>query len=70
MNYDAMTIDELQAEFVNLGAQLVTITNCRNDVLTLIEKRKADVRAKAVVKSLSEMEKDALRVELAVDAKQ
>lgn len=64
MSYDTMTLDELQAEFVRLGSQLVTISNTREALLRIMADRKAAAVAKAAVAGMSVLEKDALRVEL------
>lgn len=60
-DYEAMSMEELQAEFVSLAKQLVPIANRRNKVHALMEKRKAEVSVRARIGNLREHERDALR---------
>lgn len=60
-SYDAKTIEELHAEFVQTAAELSALTDKRAAIWALIEKRKAEARAAAHVSELSPIEKDALK---------
>lgn len=60
-SYDKKTIDELHAEFRRLASDLAAIADKREDLLALIEKRKAEAAASARVSRLTPVEKDALK---------
>jgi hypothetical protein len=64
MNYETATLEELQAEFVRLAGELVTIENARNEILKQMEFRKRQAAARARVSAMSDAEKEALRAEL------
>ena len=66
--YDAMTMEQLQAEFVTQAGIFVAASNARTEILRVMEKRKAEAIAKFGIDRASEMEKDALRTLLAVEA--
>lgn len=59
--YDAKTLDELQAEFIQLGNDLSVCAQKRNDILALMDKRKAEAKAAAKVASLDPLEREALK---------
>lgn len=60
-SYDLKTIEELQAEFVQLAADLSVITDKRAAILALMTKRKAEAKAAAQIASLDPIERDALK---------
>ena len=66
--YDSMTMKQLQAEFVVQAAIFVASSNARTEILGLMEKRKAGAVAKFGIDRASELEKDALRTLLSVEA--
>ena len=56
-----MTLDELQAEFVESGAQYTRLANRRQDIVNEIDRRKTRASAVSRVLALTDTEKDALR---------
>lgn len=60
-SYDAKTIDQLQAEFIDLANQVAALSDKRVAILALMEKRKAEAKAAAHVGNLTAVEKDALK---------
>lgn len=69
-SYDLKTIDELKAEFVDLGNQVGTISAKHQAIHALIEKRMAEAKAAAQVADLTPIEKDALKRALESRAQQ
>lgn len=63
-NYDALTLEELEAEFKRLAIIERQVRDDRKAILTLMERRRADVRAAERVSRLTDLERDALRAEL------
>lgn len=64
VDFSKSSMDELQAAFVQSGADLVTISNRRDCILALLTQRQAQAVAKAKVDTLSPMERDALKTAL------
>jgi hypothetical protein len=60
-SYGSKTLDELQAEFVQLGNDLSTIDAKRRAILSLMNKRKAELLAQFKTSDLTDVEKEALR---------
>lgn len=60
-SYDTKTLDELHAELVVLGTQVAQLSDKRQAIFALMDKRKADAKATAHVSRLSVVEKDALK---------
>ncbi len=67
MNYEKLSIDELQAEFVLLAGKLVVIENARAEILKIMEFRKSQGAARSRLTAMSKTEKDALRAVLKED---
>lgn len=65
MDYSQTPHDELQAEFVRLGSELGIISDKRMEILAEMDRRAIQARARARISALSEVEKAALREELA-----
>lgn len=63
-DFSASSMDDLQAAFVQSGADLVTISNRRDLLLATLDQRKAQAMAKAKVDALSPREFDALKAAL------
>ena len=63
-DYTLMTIVELQAEFADLAQQLLVIEGKRKLIDSIMERRKAEASARAMVNTMSPLEKDALRTVL------
>lgn len=60
VNYDTATLDELQAEFIRLAEVVVSASNDRQEILKVMEKRKASVAAKERVRAMTVLDKDAM----------
>lgn len=67
-DYEAMTMAQLEAEFVSLAQQLVPIQNRRSRVADLIERRKLDAAARARLGAMPQSEREALRAVLNEDS--
>lgn len=61
MQYEKLSMEELQAEFVLLAGKLVVIENARAEILKIMEFRRSQVAARARLSVMSKTEKDALR---------
>ena len=60
-DYGAWTLDALQKQFVDTGAELTKLENERQALLAEMDRRKIQVAAVARVSVMTEAEKDALR---------
>ena len=60
-SYDAKTVEELPAEFLDLGSQIATLSDKRQAIFALREKRKAEAKASAKVSQMTVLEKEALK---------
>lgn len=63
-DYSGYTVEQLQAAFVQAGADLVAISNVRLSLFELMNRRKAEAAAMANVANLNPAERDALRAAL------
>lgn len=62
--YEAMTLAELQAEFVRLAPAVTVLQNARHAMNAIIERRVREVKARERVIALSDQQKEALKVAL------
>jgi hypothetical protein len=69
MDFQAATIEELQAEYVRLAQVVVVAQNTRQEIHAIVQRRLAAARAQTRIRAMLPLERDALRTALDVEQK-